>query len=185
MVNHLDHDTRSWAFVHDPNREYRFLPYFNDAAAWRSAANAAAARGKPMPRGAAIGGDVEDLIDLVIELGERHNRVGHLAMRILLVIDEGVLVVNSGRSWISSQHAKLIAMRRHLGIGILWLQQDIQLDARFYKLGTDVMIWKLGNPTGLGRLELCFNLEPNSLQDNVPRIEQFGHIHAVNGKGFV
>jgi hypothetical protein len=188
VQRHLDSADNAFAFVHDPNLEFHKklgLPYFDDAAAWRKTARRAAQTETEMPRGVSLAGDVAQVMALVRELGKRHNSVDRLGMKILLVIDEGVMVRTSGRSWISPDDAELIMRRRHFGVGTLWLAQDIGLDDTFYKIATDAYLFRLGNPKGLSRLELAFNMPPGSLTKTVPRIPEHGHLHIRNGKGFV
>jgi hypothetical protein len=187
VVPHLDEG--GWAFVSDPNVEYRklkfpdgravpFLPWFPTANAWRDYMRARRKQGLPISRGNAIGGDPGDVIDLCIELGEKWNRVDCYRMRMLFVVDEGVQVETSGATWISKREAKLISNRRHLGIGIHWLTQDAaDVHKKFLKLATDVFVWNCSED-GLDRVEKKLSLPRDSLVRNVPQLPPFAHIHA-------
>lgn len=180
MHEHLE--AGGWAFVHDPVRQYRHLcACYPDARAWKEAAAQAVRDRRPFPRGASIGGEVADLVELVIELGERHGP----RLRKKLVVDETSLVVKSGSGWIGKRDNVLVSMRRHLGIEPIWLQQRIaQLGRQFYEMCTDVYLYALGNPDGLEALEKYLNLPPATL-DIVPTLEPFHFVHAVNGQGLV
>jgi hypothetical protein len=182
---HLRSGSDAWAFVHDPvgDQYAASCAWYRDVAAYRAAAADAIQQRRPLPRGAAIGGESpEAVIALVAEVAKRSRA----RLRILVVIDESSLMVESGSSWISRELSALMAMRRHVGVGPLFLQQRVgMLDPRFYLLATDVYIFQLGNPKGLTVLEENLNLRPGTLTRVVPSLPEHKHVHARNGKGLV
>lgn len=182
VADHLEGG--GWAFVHDPASQYRDLcAWYPDAAAWELAAANAVKTRKPLPRGTAIGGTNADLVlALVVKLGQRWRG----RIRMLVVVDEGSLLTSSGGSWMGAQDNVLVSMRRHLGIGPLFLQQRVnQLASQFYDMASDVWLFRAPNPDGLERLEKNLGLPPGSLLEHVPRLAEHDHVHVVSGKGFV
>lgn len=180
-----DHLTAGgWAFVHDAVGQYRDMAaWYPDARAYRIAAAAAVRERKPLARGAALGGErPEDVIELALEVARRAR--GRL--RIMLVIDESSLMSTSGGSWMGSTDNVIASMRRHLGLGPVWLQQRVnQLAPQFYDMATDVYLFRLGNPKGLDKLEEHLNLTPGTLTRVVPTLPTHRHVHARNGEGLV
>jgi hypothetical protein len=134
-------ETSGIAFIHDPVAQYRKdgAAYFENAAAWRAAAAAAAKAGKTMPRAASLGGSTADIVALAMSLGRRAgNTQENVRLPILVVLDEGSTSDSSGSTWIGKDDLQALAMRRHLGIGFVFnLQDPMMLTAQFFRLGTD------------------------------------------------
>lgn len=136
-------ETNGLALVHDPVAQFgrdgcRFYP---DTNAWRR--EAAAAKGKPMPRGASLGGSSSAIVELAIALGTRAgNTQENVRLPILVVIDEGSTNDSSGSTWISQEDQEALALRRHKGVGFVFnIQTPTMLMERFWLMTTDAYLF--------------------------------------------
>lgn len=131
--------------AHDPKKQYRGLcAEYENADAWREAARKAAASKTPMPLGASIGGKAADVTALAMELGKRFNDVRRVRVKMCLVFDEGSVLGSSGSSWIGAEDNELLATRRHLGIGLLFLiQRPSMLTTAFWEMATDAYLFRV------------------------------------------
>lgn len=138
--------TNGIVLVHDPVQQFGpdGCAYYENAAAWRAAARAAAGKGgKPMPRGASLGGESSAIVELALSLGKRAgNRQENVRLPILVVLDEGSTSDSSGSTWIGKEDLQALAMRRHLGVGFVFnIQDPMMLTARFWQLSTDFYLF--------------------------------------------
>ncbi len=181
-----------WVFFHDPNGQFS-LPefgslaaYYASADAWRSAAAAAAASGKPMPRAASIGGASSDLVALVDELGQKHNNQFRVRLPMRLVVDEASLLDKSGSSHMSREDNELISNRRHRGVGISINTQRVkQLPAPFYQTATDVYAF-VGLPrSAIDHLVEMLNIRDPSTLDALDAEPSHEFLHIKPGRGVV
>jgi hypothetical protein len=133
-------------FVHDLVGQYGKdgCHWYADASAWRAAAAKAAKEKRPMPRGAALGGSTEAIVQLARELGEKcGNRQEDVRVPILVVLDEGSTNDASGSTWAGKEDVQSLAMRRHRGNGFVFnLQDPMMLTAQLWRLATDFYLFK-------------------------------------------
>lgn len=187
LARKLAHDhlvAGGWLLVHDPAGQYRDLcRTYPSVTHWRAAAALAVRNGQPMHRGAAIGGDgASDVLDLSRELGQKWRG----RQRLLVVVDESSLMTASSSTWLSSDDNALLSMRRHFGVGLVFLQQRVnQLTPQFYDMATDVFIFRLVNPDGLKKLEAIVGVQPGRLVRTVPTLPDHQHVHVRMGEGLV
>jgi hypothetical protein len=151
-------------FAHDPNRQFRGrCAEYADAAAWRSAAEAAAKTSSPMPRGSLFGCKAKEVRDLMVDLGQKWNDVDRVRVPMLGVFDEGSMLGTSGPTWISEEDQMVISNRRHLGMGLLInLQRPTMLTSAFSEIATDVYLLQQ-NGKRVDALEETLNLRPGAL----------------------
>lgn len=159
---------------------------YKDAAAWRAAAVAAAAKKLPMPRGASIGGRSEDVTQLALDMGERLNRANDTRVAILTPYDEGSLLSSSGSTYMGDAENETLALRRHRGVGAVYnLQEPKQLTAKFYRMSTDVYLFRQTEENA-HHVEKHMLLEKNELlRAGVTRLPEHRYLHVRLGKGLV
>jgi hypothetical protein len=180
-----DHLERGfWVFAHDPSGQFfdtcASYPTF---AAWEKAAAKAAAGGAPMPRGAAIAGDVRDVIDGVKKLGERFNTQWRHRMPLLLVCDEGSLLESSS-SHTDKADRELFSRRRHFGLSIvLLLQYSTMLNRQVLALTTDVYLFAQSEDD-IERLEKLL-FQPGGTLCALPSLPKHRYVHCRRGEGLV
>lgn len=146
IAAHLRRYPTGIVLAHDPMRQFLGdgAAWYDDAGAWREAMRVAAAEKKAVSRLSSIGGDdPRELTMLALELGERFkNRADDVKVPILLVFDEASLF--DERTHISDENNRLIATRRHCGVGVLFLlQHRRQLMNQFWLMCTDLYLFKL------------------------------------------
>lgn len=174
----------TWVFAHDPSGQYaRTCATYPSFAAWRTAAAAAAAANRPMPRGAAITGDVRELLDGVAELGERYNRQTLHRFPMLVVCDEGSLL-ESGSTHTDKGDLRLFSRRRHLGVRFLLLiQHPTMVSKGILILSTDVFLFAVARKEQ-PRLEDLLFLDEGALA-GLENLEKYNYVHVRRGLGFV
>jgi hypothetical protein len=174
-------------FVHDPVQQFakHGCQVYADAAAWRAAAAAAAAEQTPMPRGASLGGNDEDVLRLVLDIGERVNRADHVRVRMFFIRDEGSLG-SSGPTHMARLDNEAMAIRRHRGIAFVFnLQDPNQLTERFYRQSTDVWLFRQTSDRA-AKLDNLLLLERGELaRAGVTRLPPHHYIHVRLGEGIV
>lgn len=184
---HLE-TTRGIVLAHDPVQQFTRIGcrWYKDAHAWRLEAAAAAAKQQPMPRGAAIGGNAEDVVRLALELGEKLNTADAVAVPILVPFDEASLRDGSGSTYASKEDTELLSLRRHRGVAPIFNLQEIkQLTARFYRMSTDVYLFRQTSDRALELDSLLF-LERGTLEAaGVTQLEQHHYVHVQVGVGVV
>lgn len=118
------------AFVHDPDHQFEsFLPWYDDANAWKLAQRAAKESGAPISRGAAIG---------VVE-EEPFTQLGLAASKVCtnravsLFYDEACLVEGAQPNYVSPPFRELIARRRHHGIKLSVICQDLGMLHKYWQ----------------------------------------------------
>ena len=171
-----------WVFAHDPNHQYKRCVRYENVAAWRASALAAATARTPMPRGASIGGPASELVALVVELGRRHNTDVEAKMPMLVIFDEGSMLDATGATWLGRADGELVATRRHLGIAPVFLiQRASGLHPSLTELATDVVLFR--HPSSkLARLEETLSLEPGELAA-LATAPPFRFVHVKPGRG--
>ena len=187
IEQHLDSGDNCYAFVHDPNQQYRevFGCWYPDAAAAAAALAAAGKSGKPISRGVAVGGSSSKLVELCLALGEKWNRVDSVRMRILLVIDESSLADSSSAHHMDAQDNALLANRRHRGIGVVYLMQRTKmLPTQFVQMSTHVVLFRQSHPKRLRDLEEDLCVPPMTLEP-ATQLDDFECIVCKNGKGLL
>lgn len=174
-----------WAFVHDPNRQFRDMcAVYDDAAAWRAAA-AAAGKETPFPRGASLGGKATDVTQLAVDIGRAHNTADNIRVPIMLVYDESSLMGSSGGSYVGELDNALLSNRRHWGVGPVYnVQRPTALTEGFYNLATDVFILAQSSDRRTRVLEEYLGL-PDGALDALVGAEPFTFRHWKAGKGLV
>lgn len=184
LRSHLDNG--AWVFAHDPNHQFQSLcAKYKNAGAWKVAAAKAAADDAPMPRGALFYDcAAEEVSSLAVELGERHNRVGAVRFPMVVAFDEGSLLDDSGQSHVGKEDGRLMATRRHKGVGLVWnVQSPTMLMRRFWELSTDAYLFR--QPTDRVRtLEQLLGLNPGELA-GLPSLPAYRYYHWQAGKGLV
>lgn len=175
-----------WVLAHDPLGQYRACcRVYEDADGWRAAAREASTKREAMARGASLGGDASAVVALAVELGKRWNTADNVRMRMLVVFDEGSLLDNSGGTWIGKDDNRLIATRRHLGIGLLYLvQRKAQLMQAFWDLSTDVYAFAQ-QAEDAAELERVGHLPRGTLGAVLPAMPKHQFIHLRPGEGVV
>lgn len=162
---HLEHPD-GVVFVHDPVGQFarHGCHVYNDVAAWRAAAAKCSSKDGPkLPRGAALGGSDEEITRLVLDLGKKCNSVDRIAVRFMLVYDEGSLRTSSGATYMGATDNEVLAVRRHRGIALVYnLQDPGQLTERFFRMATDVWLFRQ-TTTNAAKLEKLLILEPGEL----------------------
>ena len=166
VAAHLQEFEHGLVFVHDCNIQFRdYCAVYTDVAAWKAAAAAAAAKGTPMPRGASIAGDAEELTREVIELGKRFNTAERTRVPIFLAYDESSLMETSGSTYMGKLDVKLQSMRRHWGIGLLYNVQEVgALTRGFYGRATKVIAFSQPSELDTDKLELALGLPAGALR---------------------
>jgi len=160
----------SWVFVHDANQDYTGLcQWYRTADDWRREFAAKVAAGEPIARGAAIGGmeDASEVVDLVMELGERWNRGRGQDNKIplCLVLDESSSIGDGGSTYMGKTQNRLLNQRRHLGIEAIYnLQQPAQLAAPFWDAATDVYLFRQTRGDRIDLMERNLSLPKGSLE---------------------
>lgn len=178
VVEHLR--AGGWAVVHDPNRQFVDLaqPY-DDVKAWR----AALAAGKPMCRGASVGGSAAELTAGVVELGKAHNRADDVRLPLMLAYDESSLMGTSGASYIGEADNALLSNRRHWGIATIYnVQRPTALTEAFYTLATDVVVFAQPSQKRTRVLEEYLGL-PDGALDRLVGAPKFRFAHWRAGEG--
>lgn len=182
-------ETDGIVLAHDPVHQFvqHGCAYYEDAGAWRAAAAAAAREGKPMPRGASIGGvDSDAITELAMQLGEKLNTADRVACPILVPFDEGSLREGSGSTHISKLDNQLLALRRHRGVAPIFnLQEVAQLTARFYRMSTDFFLFRQ-TVDRAAQLDGLLFLEPGTLERaGVAQLDKHRYLHVRLGEGVV
>jgi hypothetical protein len=175
--------------AHDPMAQFtrHGCHFYKDANAWRAAAAKAAKSKTPMPRGASIGGyDSDGITTLALEIGELCNRAERITVPILVPYDEGSLREGSSSSHITPLDNRLLAVRRHAGVGPVFnLQECKQLTARFYRVATDVFLFRQTAERARELDSLLF-LERGTLEAaGVTQLENHRYLHVKVGQGIV
>lgn len=182
---------REWVFVHDRNGEFLRGPLgasfrrYRSPGEWKAAAAAAARTKTPLPRGASMDCGATELADLVVELGERHNRVDAVRFPMRLVYDEGSMLEASGSTWAGKGDIQLIARRRHLGVApVFAVQEPLMVPRQFYVLCTDVYLWQGLTPRDLDHVAARCSFERQRRElDALDGPRGHGVIHCRPGEG--
>lgn len=182
-------ETDGIVLAHDPVMQFTAhgCAYYRDVAAYRAAAAEAASKKQPMPRGASIGGlDSDGVVELAMQLGEKMNTAKRVAVPILVPFDEGSLREGSGSTHISKLDNELLALRRHRGVmPVFNLQEPAQLMSRFYRMATDVYLFRQTEDRAY-QLDNLTSLEKGTLaRAGVTRLEPHHYIHVKPGVGIV
>jgi len=136
-----------WVFVHDPNGQVRKLGasarLYRDTHAWRAAAAAAAAAKQPLPRVAGLQCETDELTNLIIELGGRHNRDEDVRFPMRVIYDEGSMMESTGASYAAKLDVRLCSRRRHLGAAPVYLvQEPLMVPKPLWVYATDVYLFE-------------------------------------------
>lgn len=183
-------ETPGIVLAHDPLRQFvrEGCAWYSDAAAWRLAARKVAANPKlMMPRGASIGGtDSDEITDLAMELGARLNSAKRVRVPILVPYDEGSLREGSGSTFISAKDNQFLALRRHKGVLPIFNLQDVrQLTERFYRMSTDVYLFRQTSDRAR-TLDNLLLLEKGTLErEGICALPKHSYIHVRIGEGVV
>lgn len=182
-------ETKGIVLAHDPVTQFtkHGCAYYKDVAAYRSAAAEAASKKQPFARGASIGGDDSDaVVELALELGEKLNTADRVAVPILVPFDEGSLREGSGSTHISKLDNRLLAVRRHRGVGPVFnLQEPAQLMSRFYRMATDVYLFKQTEDRAYELDKLLFLDKGTLARAGVTHLVEHHYIHVRPGRGIV
>jgi len=181
-----------WVFFHDPNGQFTMPQFgslsvrYENAAAWRAAAAAAAKGGAPMPRAASVGGASDELVALVDELGKRHNTQFRTRLPMRLVVDEASLMSKSGATHMDRADNELISNRRHRGVGISINTQRVkQLPAPFYQTATDVFAFRGLPRSAIDHLVEMLNIRDASTMEELDAEPSHEFLHIKPGRGVV
>lgn len=182
-------ETAGIVLAHDPMRQFLDLGcrWYADAAAFRAAALAAAAKKEPLPRGASIGGmDSDAITQLALEIGRKQNTAARVALPILVPFDEGSLREGSGSTYVSKLDNELLATRRHAGVGLVFnLQEPAQLMSRFYRMSTDVYLFRQTEDRAYELDKMLFLDKGTLARAGVTLLEKHRYLHVRVGEGVV
>lgn len=105
---------------------------------WRKAQTAPTA-----PRGASFRCTATEVVNLAIELGERHNRAKDVRRPMKVIVEEGSLAPDLvAPTHMSELATKLFANRRHWGIApYINMQSQRSITSAFFEQATDVYIF--------------------------------------------
>lgn len=181
--------TNGIVLAHDPNTTLGRdgLRWYADANAYRVAAREAHANKTPLPRGAALGGEVEDVMLLAVEIGERAgNRDKHVPLPILAPVDEASEMEDSGSTYMGKADKRMLSRRRHRGVGCVYnLQQATQLMGRFWMYTTDAYLF-VQTSDDARMLDRYLLLEKGTLERaGVTRLPMHNYLHVRRGHGIV
>lgn len=174
VVGHLRAHPQAIALAHDPVGQYARRP-FASADELRAAILAAARDKTTLPRLLSVGGSSEDMTRLAMELGRHANRADRVKRPILAVYDEASLLSGSGATHMGRSDQEALAIRRHLGVGSLYLlQRPQQLPEPFWMMATEARVFA-GPSTTARKLEELFLLERGDLS-SVMSLRRFHHL---------
>jgi ABC-type oligopeptide transport system ATPase subunit len=181
--------TNGIVLAHDPMAQFKRdgCVFYRDVADYRAKAAAAAAANTTLPRGACIGGfNSDDVMRLAVDLGEKLNTAERVNVPILVPCDEGSLREGSGSTHVSELDNRILSTRRHLGLGlILNVQEAAQLMNRWYRMSTDVFLFKQTSDRAR-KLDEWLQLERGSLESwGVTELADHHYLHVRPGKGLV
>lgn len=170
-------------FANDPGAQFGSLAHFETIADWE-AARAASTKENPMRLGVGIA-DGEGMVDRVAALGKLLNTAANVRVPIRLLFDESSLMETSGSTWIGAGDQRLLAMRRHWGIGLCYLiQRPTMLSAAFWEMSTKVHLFRLPDQRKIKEIEDRCSLAPGTL-DMVSQLPDFKYVTIEPGRGLV
>lgn len=182
VAEHLREFPTGIVLIHDPVRQFVSdgAGWYDDVATWRREMQRAAAAKQAVPRASSFGGDPRALSILAMELGKRfRNSANAVHVPILLVFDEGSL--HDERTHISDANNELIATRRHLGVGMLFLiQRPGMLVNAFWEGATDAYIFKLRDKH-VERLADSLDVDVSTVAA-ATRLQKYRHVHVLQGQ---
>lgn len=186
---HMDTMPNPIAFMHDPVHQFaqEGCAYAADANAWRVQAAAAAKEKKPMPRAFSIGGSTSDLAELAMEVGERcGNTQWNVNTQIFVALDEQSENDSSGASHAGRVDTRMIAQRRHKGIGFAINMQDpMMMHPRLMRMATDFYLFRMTTTHSYAMDERLF-LEKGTLhRAGVCSLPPRKYLHARQADGVV
>jgi hypothetical protein len=144
-LSHLQTFPTGRVFVHDKHEQFApdLCALYATPDEWRAKAAAAAAEGKPFPRGASFWRcKASDVTRLVIELGEKHNRMKDVRVPMMCVYDETSLMDTSGPTHMDAIDMELFSNRRHYGVHPIYnVQRPGGVVESFFTQSTEVAIF--------------------------------------------
>lgn len=150
-------------FVHDKHEQFSpdICALYQNPDEWRAKAAAAAAEGKPFPRGASFWRcKASDVTRLVVELGEKHNRAKNVRVPMMLVYDESSLMDTSGPTHMDALDIELFSNRRHYGVHPVYnVQRPGALVESFFTQSTEVGIFSQPSEDWIKTLETRLGLK--------------------------
>lgn len=185
IAQHIASHPRALVIVHDPNRQFLEdgAAWYDDTDAWRKAMELAAKEKRPVPRVSSMGGDALQCTRLAFELGEKlRNTAKDVKAPVLVAFDEGSL--HNERTYMSNENNLLLATRRHRGVGMLFLCQDMsQLVGAFFKMSTDCYVFRMREEQCI-RLASLINVDKADALRAVD-LPKYKHIHLRSHEGLV
>jgi hypothetical protein len=183
---HLTTHANGRAFVHDPNLQFKGVcAIYEDVAAYRRAAAAAVAGGKPMHRGAGIGGEWHEVRDLAISIGRRANTADRVRVPIVLAADESSMMLDAGSTHTSQNERRLFSTRRHLGIAPVYnAQTAAALVDVYFAFATRVIMFRQPSTRETAKLEQRLSM-PDGALTSLTTLENFRYAEWRPGQGLV
>lgn len=186
IAKHLRDQPRGIVLAHDPVRQFVKAPpkglgfaWYPDVNAYKRAAAAAARDKTPIARGVSIGGSSDEVVKLACDIGERAgNDQWQVNIPILIPQDEGSMRDGSGSTYIGKQDNQTLSTRRHKGVGMLLLVQERgQLMAHFWKMATDVYIFRQSEERAYEFDKLLYLPKGSLVKAGVCQLPQFRYVH--------
>lgn len=171
-------------FAHDPNKMFRGrAAEYASVAEYDARVIAAEKKEERIPACSSFNCPAAEVRDLVVRLGRKHNDMDRVKVPMLMIFDEGSLV-DSGSTYISKEDQALLANRRHLGVGVLFLlQRTAMLTKAFRDFATDLYV--MNQPVeDLEPVEKSLRLPAGSLRD-IAALSKHRYVHAQIEHGVV
>lgn len=171
----------AFAFVQDPDKQFAdMLPVYDSPGAYTKAQRERQAAGQPVQLGASIATtDEAGLTQFVLRLAETQGK-----RYVFVGYDEAVLLSESSAHYVSDALKNLLARRRHLGVALEILSQDLgQLHALWQRLATDLYLFKTTDETRLKVISSRFGISLDVLKTLMGTMrDSWDYLHIRHGK---
>lgn len=185
-IEFLAANPRGLVLAHDLNEQLvpDICVAYDDTKQWRAAYKSARDKGEPFPRGASFRCEAEEVGELVMELGRRHNRAKDVKVPIKYLKDEESNSDTSGPTYQGKQDRQIWSNRRHLGVApFVNVQVVTDLNIKFWRAATKVYIF-CQTAENARELEKTLSLSRGAL-DAVVNAPKFRFVAWRQGEGLV